>query len=74
LFLPLSWAGLPAIPSALRTILPRRAGQAGTNFIRAIAGLHKKHDRVGSPPRSNPGTGAWRLIDQISGQACEPDR
>jgi hypothetical protein len=33
---------------------------------RALA-LDKKHDRDGVPPRSNPSSGTWRLIDQIRG-------
>jgi hypothetical protein len=39
---------------------------------RRAQALDKKHDRDGSPPRSNPSTGAWRLIDQISGSAATP--
>ena len=34
---------------------------------RRAQSLDKKHDREGAPPRSNPSTGTWRLIDQITG-------
>jgi hypothetical protein len=36
---------------------------------RRAQALDKKHDRDGSPPRSNPSTGAWQLVDRIRDQS-----
>jgi len=35
---------------------------------RRAQALDEEHDRNGSPPRSNPSTGAWQLIDKIRQQ------
>jgi hypothetical protein len=38
--------------------------------VKRARGLDKKHDGDGSPPRSNPSSEAWKLVDRIQ----HPDR
>ena len=57
----------------LRTAFGRLFEDFETAKQRATA-LDERHEGNGSPPRSNPSTGMWRLVDQLrSGMTTEPE-
>jgi hypothetical protein len=54
--------GKAPTPAALAELVSRYE-----DARRRAQALDKKHDGDGSPPRSNPSSGTWQLIDQIKG-------